>query len=107
MLFVERRLADDTILDVDDLVGAVGHAALVRHHNDGDLLGAVELGEQVHDLHGGLGVEGAGGLVGQQDARLRDERPRDGHTLLLTARQLVGVVRGPVRQTEMLQEVHG
>ena len=39
-------------------------------------------------------VQVAGGLVGQQDLRLVDQRARDGHALLLPARELVrGVVR--------------
>ena len=46
-----------------------------------------------HDLLGHLRVEVAGRLVGQQQHRLVDEGARDGHALLLAARQLqrVGV----------------
>ena len=41
---------------------------------------------------GVLGVQVAGGLVGQHNGRPRDERPGNGHALLLAAAQL----RGPV-----------
>ncbi len=38
----------------------------------------------------GAGVEVAGGLVGQDQQRIDDERTRDGHALHLAAGQLVG-----------------
>ena len=48
----------------------------------------VDLAEEVHDLERQVGIEVAGGLVGQDDGRIVDERPRDRDALLLAARQL-------------------
>ena len=42
-----------------------------------------------HDLNGGFGVEGAGGLVGQDDLGVVHDGARDGHALHLTAGELV------------------
>ncbi len=43
-------------------------------------------------LHDGTvaAIEVAGGLVAHEDERIVDERPRDGHTLLLATTDLVG-----------------
>ena len=54
----------------------------------------------VHDLVGGLRVEVAGRLVGQQDRRVVDQRARDRHALLLAAGELARVVVLAVRQAE-------
>ena len=41
--------------------------------------------EQRHDLGAGLRIEVAGRLVGEQDRRVVDQRPRDRHALALAA----------------------
>ena len=94
------------VLDVYHLVGLVGHAALMGYDHDGHAVALVELLEQVHHLHAGLGVEGAGRFVGKYNLRFGDERTGYGHTLALTARQLVGVVVGPLAQPQPLQILH-
>ena len=73
-----------------------GHVGLVRDHHDGDA-GAVGLVEQVHDLLEVLLSSAPGRLVGEDQARLADQRARDGHALLLAARHLGGQVVGPRR----------
>ena len=82
----------------------LGHAGLVHHHDQvghGQRLGLV-MGDVDHgradaavnaldlDLHllAQLLVERAQGLVHQQQARMRDQRPRHGDALLLAAREL-------------------
>ena len=45
----------------------------------------VEPAEQLEDLGAAVGVEGTGGLVGQEERRLVDERAGDGQALALTA----------------------
>ena len=58
----------------------------MRDHDDQAVVG--DLGEQVHDLHTGLGVERARGFVGQQDLGIVDERAGYGDALHLTAGKL-------------------
>ncbi len=54
------------------------------------LPGPVDLGEDVHNLPGGAGVQSAGGLVGQNKLGLGDDGPGDGRALLLPAGDFVG-----------------
>ena len=54
-------------------------------HEHGDAPVAVEAADQFHDLHAGARVQVAGGLVGEQHRGFGDDRPGDGHPLLLAA----------------------
>ena len=54
-------------------MGKGGHAGIVRHQHDGDSLG-VELLEHPQDLDAGVGIEVAGGLVGQDQRGTIDQR---------------------------------
>ena len=59
----------------------------MRDHDD-ELIPGYLL-EDIHDLHGGLGVERAGRLVGKQDIRVVHERAGNGDALHLAAGHLV------------------
>jgi hypothetical protein len=72
--------------NTDRAVGERSHVGLVRNHDDGDALVAIECGEQVHDVAAGRRVEVAGRLVGEQYLRAGNDRPRDRDALLLAAR---------------------
>lgn len=52
-------------------------------------------------------IECAGRLVGQNDLRIIHQRARDGNTLLLTARKLIGMVVGAVGQAHRRESPHG
>ena len=65
MLNVILYLANDTVLDVDYLVCAVGYAALMCYHYYGYALLAVKAAQEFHNLDRCLGIKGAGGLIGQ------------------------------------------
>ena len=54
--------------------------------------------DAVLDLLGGDGIEAGGGLVKEDDGRVFEEHARNGHTLLLTAREIGGVVVELFRQ---------
>ena len=54
--------------------------------DDRHALIAVERDQRLHDLMRGLGVEIAGGFVGEQYAGPVDQRSGDGDALLLAAR---------------------
>src|SRR5580704_5730430 len=78
--------------EFDAAVGLAGDVRVVRDHQD-RMAGMVQLAEDFQDdLFIGF-VEIAGGLVGQDDLRLIDQRARDGYALLFAAGELRGEVR--------------
>src|SRR5437773_2075675 len=64
---------------------------LVRHHDDCDSA-LVEVLKNSHDLDTGSAVEVAGRLIGEQHLGIVDQRARNGHTLLLAAGELAGMM---------------
>ena len=87
---------------MNDAVGVLGDFVLVRDQDDRAAL-AVQLREERHDLLAGLGVEVAGGLVGQQDRGRIDQRPGNGHALALAAGEFVGLVQHAIEQAHLPQ----
>ena len=75
------------------------------HHRHPQLL--VELLEEGQDGEGGVGVQGGGGLVAQQDLRVGGQGPGDGHPLLLAAGHLGGIGLFLVLQAHDLQQLPG
>ena len=76
----------------DHSPGELGDVGLVgdQHHGDPALAERLEDGQH---FEAGVRIEIAGGLVAQDELRRADQRPGDGHALLLAARELVrGVV---------------
>ena len=71
-----------------------GHALLCQLPHDGQ------------HLAGQFRVEGAGGLVEIDDLGAGGKSAGDGHALLLTARQLTGVVVGTVGEADLFQHLH-
>ena len=58
------------------------------HHCDAQAL--VDVPDKAEDVTGGLGVQGGGGLVAQQDLGIGGQGPGDGHPLLLSPGELGG-----------------
>ena len=95
--------ADDVAVHQDDHpVGPLGHRRVVGddHQRGPRLVHAVE---EVEDLAAGGGVEVAGGLVGQEQARLHDRGAGQGHPLALAAGELVRPVVDAVREAHRRQ----
>ncbi len=69
----------------------------------GHALGLDHGAEQAHDLLAGLGVELAGGLVGEQDLRAARQRPGDRDPLLLPAGQLTWPLLRVLAQADDVQ----
>ena len=89
-------LHDDAAVHEDQPVRHVpGEGHLVGHHDHGGAA-AGQLADDPQHLAGKLRVQGGGGLVEAQHVRLHAQGPGDGHTLLLAAGELMGVVPGPV-----------
>src|ERR1700687_2302361 len=83
------RVADDEpITKADDSVRVRSDLVRVCDQDDGNALSAVEALEDAHDFGAGAGIEGAGGLVSKQDFWFVDQRTGDGHSLLLSTREL-------------------
>ena len=93
---------EHTVLDAHDAVGVfLGELRVVRDHDHEAV--AAELLQDLHDLNGGLRVEGARGLVGEDDLGVVDDRAGDGHALHLSARKLVGLFVEVVAQAHTAQ----
>ena len=100
----ERLVDDAAVADEDDPVGPRGELRVVGH--DDRRHAALARGQdQAHDALGVRRVQRAGGLVGQQQLAFADDGAGDGHPLALAARQLVGEVRRPVLQSELLERL--
>jgi hypothetical protein len=74
----------------------------VRDEQDGEAELAVEVAQQLEDRAGGLRVQGAGGLVGEQHLGVAGQRPGDADSLLLTAGELGGVAAGLVGEADQV-----
>src|SRR5215204_830344 len=79
---------DQAVAHPDRAVGATGDRRVVGDEHEGQLLLFVQADEEVHDLPGCLGVQGACRFVRPHDDGLVDERAGDRHPLLLAAAHL-------------------
>ncbi len=59
------------------------------------------------DFDAGGGVEVTRRLVGEEDIRLIDKGPGDGHTLLLAAGKLIGSVQRSIHKADQVKHCHG
>ena len=84
---------DDALPERGDDVGVVGG----HEHGHAEL---VDPQQELEDLPADQRVEVAGRLVGDDDARVVDERARDRGALLLAARELLRVLLGLVGQPD-------
>ena len=69
----------------------VGDCIIVGNEQDRGSV-AIQFTKQVHDLSSRFLIEISGWLIGQNDGRIVDHRPRNGDALLLSSRQLTRVV---------------
>src|SRR5262245_5750654 len=85
---VKHRLvaSDLAVAEDDDAPGVFGDVVLVSDEQQRDAAFAVESLKNIHDFDRSAAVERAGRLVGQDDRRMIDQRPRDRYALLLSAR---------------------
>ena len=64
----------------------------------------IELKEQIDDPLAGDRIQISRGLVGEQHRRITHRRPRHGHPLLFTARELPRIMTDPPRETDASQD---
>ena len=98
---------EHAFVEVQRPVGALRRVRIVRHHDDGLAVVAVQRLQQVEDLVAGLAIEVAGRLVAQQQRRIGDDRARDADALLLAAGQLARIVLRAVGEADDLQGDRG
>ena len=83
-------LGDGSAIDEEHAVGdPAGEAHLVGHADHGHAVPG-KCRHHVENFRDHLGVEGRGRLVEQDRDRIHGERARNGHALLLPARELAG-----------------
>jgi hypothetical protein len=98
-------VSDFAVAHVEDAVGDLGSLGVVGDHEDGLVELAAGLAEHLEDGVGVLGVEIAGGLVGEDDGGAVDEGAGDGYALLFAAGKFVGAVVETALDAEDLGEV--
>ena len=98
-------MGDLAVAHVEDAVGDLGGLGVVGDHEDGLVELAAGLAEHLEDGVGVLGVEVAGGFVGEDDGGTVDEGAGDGDALLLAAGELVGAMVEAALDAEHFGEV--
>ena len=81
----------------------LGRLRVVRDHDDGLAVVAVQLPEQREDVDRRLAVEVAGRLIANEQGRIGDEGARDRDALLLSAGELARLVLGAVLESDELE----
>jgi len=81
---------------------ALGDVGFVGEQDD-RAAGGVQLVEQLQDIGGRAGVQVAGGLVGQDERRVRDQGSSDRDALLLAAGEFVRPVLDTVAEADAFQ----
>jgi hypothetical protein len=82
-------------------------AGIVRYHEDGLPARVGQAAQQIHDLAAAATIEIARGFVGQEDERLNDQGPGDGHPLLFAAREFPGEMTPAMGQTDPIKRRSG
>lgn len=97
------RVVDDLpVPQLDDAGGIpLGQLWVVGDHHHQPVLGHPF--QKLHDLDAGLAVQGAGGLISEEDVRVVDQGPGNGHPLHLPAGHLAGALMELVSQPHLLQ----
>lgn len=84
----------------------MGEFFVVRNNDDSEAV-VTQLLQQRDDAASSLGVEISGRLIGQQQARLIDERARNGGSLHFAAGQLAGPVAAPRTEADAGEQHFG
>jgi hypothetical protein len=90
-----------------DAVSEGNQSSIMSHHHDS---AATHVGQRVEDgsySTTGYRIQSSRWLIGQQQARFHQHRSRDGHTLLLPARELIGKSPLQPAQTQLAQKGAG
>ncbi|MCY1379738.1 hypothetical protein D9M69_674850 [compost metagenome] len=99
---------DTTVAQADHPV-CVTHRVIqvVGHEQQRQRLLASKVGEHLHDLFTGVGIEAGYRLVGEDHAGLLHQCPGDGDPLRLAAGQLVHAPTAEMGEIDLFQTVQG
>src|SRR5271166_5736891 len=76
---------------------------VMGNHDDGFAEALVQLFQNLENFRGGMAVEIAGRLVGEDERGIADDRARDGDTLLLASTELFGEMVDAIFETDELK----
>src|SRR5436853_109206 len=94
---------DIAVAEDNRTTGVASYVLVVGDQNYRDTLLFVEIAEECYDFAAGATVEVAGRLVSHENRRLVDEGASDGHALLLTTRELAGMMIKTISQSDERQ----
>src|SRR5216683_1695889 len=89
----------------DDAVRSGHKVEIVRHHDDSQVFSLVQVAEEADDLLTIGGVEVAGRLIGQENARAIDKRAGDGCPLHFAPGKLSRPMAEPMTQSHSLEQL--
>ena len=95
------------VAEHDRAFAAIGDAAVVCDHEHGGAEALVEVADKGKDLGACLGVEIAGGLIGEKDGRIDGKGAGDGNALALSAGEFVGEVFDAVIEANEGEQLAG
>jgi hypothetical protein len=98
-------LTDPPIVHLDETIAAGGESAVMGGHDEGDAFGGGDVEEQLKDGGAGGFVEGAGGLVGEQDGGVVHEGSAEGGALALASGELLDAAVEAVAETGAVGEL--
>jgi hypothetical protein len=103
--FADRAIGEPAVDHVDATRGAGGDGLVVRDDDQRQAV-PVQFGEEAENRRRGLGIEVAGRLVAEQEARRAEQRPRNGDPLPLAAGKAGRQETGAVREADALDGGH-
>jgi hypothetical protein len=107
LLLQNWLFADAAVFHGEDVVGGLGDLGVVGDDEEGEAGFAGDGLEDVEDFLGIVGVEIAGGFVGEEEAGLVGEGAGNGDALLFAAGEVVGFAMGFVAKTDEIEQVVG
>jgi hypothetical protein len=100
-------LDEFAFLEFDGFLEFGGEVQGVGHDDEGEVLFAVQVDEELGEVGGGGAVESAGGFVREEEFGLVDQGADDGDALAFAAGELGGAVFEPRAEADAVEEFAG
>src|SRR5271165_2484713 len=94
-------------VELENPPASARQGAVMRHEHECAAGAAVQLKQQISDAGSGSAVEVAGRLVGEQQIRMRYKGARNRDALLLSAGQLLRIVRHARSEADLFERLGG